>query len=209
MKRLLILILVVSIVLVTFGCRRREEPREEKIEITVKREDTELKKKVAVLEKAAEELKLAKGEIIGSKYINKKYRCQVQSPQGWKMDLPETQFLFQVDMISPDKSAVVLLAAVRVGRMTAKAVVLADEAVTKKMFTDYKLLSEREIIRDNLEGYESISEFAIGDSWRRRRRTYFVDGEYVYFFVFDAFPPERYKRWEKDFNEITKSFKLE
>lgn len=38
MKKSLILILVLSIVLVTFGCRRREEAKEEKITITVEHE---------------------------------------------------------------------------------------------------------------------------------------------------------------------------
>ncbi len=82
----------------------------------------------------------------------------------------------------------------------------ADEALAKKMMKDYVLIEQGDFKNDKISGYKTITEFSNNDIKRKRIRVYFYKDPFVYFFVCDAIPSEKFDTYKADFEKIINSF---
>ena len=156
-------------------------------------------------------------------YQSKKGKYSIEIPKKW-MPLKQPIALRgicpdAVVALAPDFKSCVVLGFVQLPfPIPPKQAVETDEATTKRMASEYKLYEQEETKIGDLPGYRSVSEFKIEkepgskfkvkDNYRKRERAYFSYKPFLYFFICDAIPPEKYEGLKQDFNSILHSFKI-
>ena len=111
--------------------------------------------------------------------------------------------------LSPDLKSCIALGFVRMPiQATGELAVKADEAAAKRLSSQYRLFEEGPIQVGNLEGYKMVTEFIQEKKHRKRLRAYFHKKSFLYFFVCDAVPPERYDLLKKDFEQVIKTLQV-
>ncbi len=156
-------------------------------------------------------------------YRSKKGKYSIEIPEQW---VPVKEpFALQaicpdaVVAVAPDSKSCVVLGFVQLPfQIPAKQAVEADEAITKRLASEYKVVEQGEMRMGDLPGYRSVCEFKIEEqplskfrpknNHRKRERVYFSHKPFLYFFICDAIPPERYDGVRQAFKGIVQSFKI-
>ncbi len=146
-------------------------------------------------------------------YQSKKGKYAVRIPEKW-MPLGGPFGLDQivpdaVVVLAPDYKSCALLGFVQLPiAVEPKQAVEADVSVAKRMASEYKIYEQGEMKVGDLPGYKMVSEFKIENQHRKRQRVYFSKKPFLYFFMGDAIPPEKYDGLKQEFANIVQSFKI-
>jgi len=144
-------------------------------------------------------------------YRSEKGKYSLRVPPGWA-PLKETSQLGgivpdHVVLLAPDLKSCVFLGFVQLPiRVEAKQALEGDMAVEKRIASEHTVSEQGPLTVGGMDGYQLVSEFKIEQQHRKRLRVYIHGDPFLYFFVCDAIPPERFEALRPDFDSIVQSF---
>jgi hypothetical protein len=153
---------------------------------------------------------VAGGRVEGRTYRNETYGLEITAPEGWTVQMNQSQFLVQVSMNSPEGDGLGLLIAVDLPvEVSAKEACLGDEKMAQNVASHYEVVSQGEVEVNGRKGYECVSVFDMENLPKRQRiRNYFVVGKRLYVLAADVIPPEKFGDLEVALRAMLGSFKL-
>ena len=136
------------------------------------------------------------------RYTSAKGQYSIPIPAGWTaMGSPRELAGLVPDAamaFAPDLKSFYLLGFVRLPiRMepesAAKMALTADEAMAKRLLGNtYKAGGLEPLTANGMKGFSCTSEFTTESQSRKRLRAYFAKDSYIYFFICDAIPPDKF-----------------
>ncbi|MFH0792685.1 MAG: nuclear transport factor 2 family protein [bacterium] len=161
---------------------------------------------------------IAPGELdpLSRKYQSKKGNFSLQVPESWLplkgIPILEGMVPDSLAIVTPDLKSGVLLGLVRLPvkmdpDTAAKTALEADEAATKRLTENYASVEAGPMSVADLKGYRSVATFEKEKKFKRMR-AYFYKDQYIYFFVCDAIPPDRYDALRPEFDKVVNSFRI-
>lgn len=147
-------------------------------------------------------------------YRNDKYRFQIDVSLKWKLSTSElaARRLFIVTILAPDRKAKVTLCRLENPSLDTSAniknITCDDIKALKDTFTKYEIISENPIIVRDLRGYSYLAQGAHLGREFYQRRTYFIKGKIIYWFVCDAKISD-YNKYKDEFKTIIQSLSID